>query len=196
MRLFKGLLLPIQTFNDLVLPVGRGLAVICIGLMVVCILIQVFFRYVLNNALPWPDEAARFLMLWMTGFIAPSAYRIGGFVAIDMFERALPRTAAAIVSLILLATSLLVLITAVQLGFDHSGGMAWKFKSATLWVPLDWVGGKSFKLALAWMYMSLLVGFILLTIVNIELILRSLITLTGGGSTLKPLSDINFAGAE
>jgi TRAP-type C4-dicarboxylate transport system permease small subunit len=113
-----------------------------------------------------------------------------------MFERALPRTAAAIVSLILLATSLLVLITAVQLGFDHSGGMAWKFKSATLWVPLDWVGGKSFKLALAWMYMSLLVGFISLTIVNIELILRSLITLTGGGSTLKPLSDIDFAGAE
>jgi hypothetical protein len=44
--------------------------------------------------------------------------------------------------------------------------------------------------------MSLLVGFISLTIVNIELILRSLITLTGGGSTLKPLSDINFAGAE
>ena len=60
MGLFKGLLLPVQTFNDLVLPVGRGLAVICIGLMVVCILIQVFFRYVLNNALPWPDEAARF----------------------------------------------------------------------------------------------------------------------------------------
>jgi len=196
MGLLKGLLMPFQIFNDLVLPIGRGIAVVCIALMVVCILIQVFFRYVLNNALPWPDEAARFLMLWMTGLIAPSAYRMGGFVAIDMFERALPRAAAAIVSLFLLGTSLLVLITAVQLGFDHSGGMAWNFKSATLWVPLDWVGGKSFKVALAWMYMSLLVGFILLTIVNIELILRSLITLTGGGNTLKPLTDEDFVGAE
>ena len=197
MGILKGLLMPFQIFNDLVLPVGRGLAVLCIALMVVCILIQVFFRYVLNNALPWPDEAARFLMLWMTGLIAPSAYRVGGFVAIDMFERALPRAAAAIVSLFLLGTSLLVLITAVQLGMDHSSGMSWNFKSATLWVPLDWVGGKSFKVALAWMYMSLLVGFILLTIVNIELILRSLITLTGGGESLKPLSDVEeFVGAE
>ena len=196
MGVIRALLLPFQVFNDLVLPIGRGLAVVCIALMVVCILIQVFFRYVLNDALPWPDEAARFLMLWMTGLIAPSAYRVGGFVAIDMFERALPRVLAAIVSLFLLSVSLLVLLMSVKLGLDHSSGMAWNFKSSTLWVPLDWVGGKSFKVALAWMYMSLLVGFILLTIVNIELILRSLVTLTGGGNQLKPLSDYDFAGAE
>ncbi|MDA9735148.1 TRAP transporter small permease subunit, partial [SAR116 cluster bacterium] len=56
------------------LKIGRNLAWIAIFLMVIVILLQVFFRYVLNNALPWPDELARFLMLWMTGFIAPSAY--------------------------------------------------------------------------------------------------------------------------
>ena len=55
--------------------------------MVIVILVQVFFRYVLNNALPWPDEVARFLMLWMTGLIAPSAYRWGGFVSIEFLER-------------------------------------------------------------------------------------------------------------
>lgn len=196
MGALRGLLAPFQVFNDLVLPIGRGIAVLCIALMVVCILIQVFFRYVLNDALPWPDEAARFLMLWMTGLIAPSAYRVGGFVAIDMFERALPRPAAALVSLFLLSVSLLVLVTAVRLGYNHSSGLAWSFTSSTLWVPLDWVGGTSFKLKLAWMYASLFVGFVLLTIVNIELLLRSLITLLGGGAGLKPLSDVDFAGAE
>ena len=59
--------------------------------MVIVILVQVFFRYVLNNALPWPDELARFLMLWMTGFIAPSAYRWGGFVSIEMLPQLLPK---------------------------------------------------------------------------------------------------------
>lgn len=196
MGVLRGLLAPFQIFNDLILPIGRGIAVACIALMVLCILIQVFFRYVLNNALPWPDEAARFLMLWMTGLIAPSAYRVGGFVAIDMFERALPRTIAAGVSLFLLSISLLVLVTAVRLGYNHSSGLAWRFTSATLWVPLDWVGGTSFKLKLAWMYASLFVGFVLLTIVNIELILRSFITLAGGGAQLKPLSDVDLAGAE
>ena len=45
---------------------GPAVAIVAIALMVLAILIQVFFRYALNNALPWPDEAARFLMLWMT----------------------------------------------------------------------------------------------------------------------------------
>lgn len=196
MTILKGLLAPFQIFNDLVLPIGRGIAVACIALMVVCILVQVFFRYVLNSALPWPDEAARFLMLWMTGLIAPSAYRTGGFVAIDMFERALPKTLAAIVSLLLLAISLIVLVTAAKLGYTETFGFGGKFASSTLWVPLDWVGGTSFKVLLRYMYMSIFVGFVLLTIVNIELILRSIITLFGGGDTLKPLSDLDLAGAE
>lgn len=195
MGVLRGLLAPLQIFNDLTLPIGRGIAVACIALMVLCILVQVFFRYVLNNALPWPDEAARFLMLWMTGMIAPSAYRVGGFVAIDMVERALPRTIAAFLSLFLLSVSLLVLITAAQIGWKHVNS-GWLFSSATLWVPLDWVGGSSFKVKLAWMYMSLWIGFIWLAIVNVELILRSLITMTGEGDRLKPLFAEEYAGAE
>ena len=70
-----GVLTPLQVINDVVLKTGRGIAVVAMVLMVVAILIQVFFRYILNNALPWPDEAARFMMLWMTGLIAASAYR-------------------------------------------------------------------------------------------------------------------------
>ncbi|WP_123629893.1 TRAP transporter small permease [Salinisphaera orenii] len=31
-------------------------------LIVICV--QVWFRFVLDNALPWPEEAARFLMIW------------------------------------------------------------------------------------------------------------------------------------
>ena len=104
--LLKGLV----GFNTIILRLGRQLAWIAIGLMVVIILIQVYFRYVLNSALPWPDEAARFLMLWMTGFIAPSAYRWGGFVSIEMLFRMLPSRMVKIVTLMLLMISLLVLV--------------------------------------------------------------------------------------
>ena len=75
MALLLGLLRPIELWNNVVLKIGRGIGIIAIALMVVAILIQVFFRYVLNNALPWPDEAARFCMLWMTGLMAPTALR-------------------------------------------------------------------------------------------------------------------------
>ena len=52
-------LAPIAFVNETVLRLGRAVGVVAIVLMVIAILIQVFFRYVLGNALPWPDEAAK-----------------------------------------------------------------------------------------------------------------------------------------
>ena len=42
------------------------------------------------------------------------------------------------------------------------------------------------RVKLAWMYMSIFVGFALLMAVNVELILRSMIQLGGGGDRLSP----------
>lgn len=190
-----GILRPLQFINDHVLRVGRAIAIVAIGLMVVVILVQVFFRYVLNNALPWPDEAARFLMLWMTGLIAASAYRRGGFVAIDMLEQALPRRIGALLSLILLVLSLIVLVFGIKLGWNHVNS-GWLFASSSLKLPLSLIGMTSVKVKLAYMYMSLFVGLILLTAVNIELILRSMIALGGRGDELTPLATVEIPGAE
>lgn len=194
MALLFGLLTPLQLVNDLVLRIGRWFGVVAVGLMVFAILLQVFFRYVLNNALPWPDEAARFMMLWMTGLVAPSAYRQGGFVAIDMLGQALPKRAGALLALALFVVSLLVLIVGVQLGYKHVNS-GWLFNSSSLRLPLQYIGGESIRIKLAWMYMSLFVGMILLISVNIELILRNLISLLGGAERLRPIPG-TFAGAD
>ena len=63
MKVLIEILRPLQFFNDFAGRIGRYISVIALALMVFVILLQVFCRYVLNNALPWPDEAARFLML-------------------------------------------------------------------------------------------------------------------------------------
>lgn len=195
MPLILGLLAPLQFFNDRVLRLGRWIAVAALGIMVAVTLLQVFMRYVLNAALPWPDEAARFCMLWMTGLVAPSAYRRGGFVAIDMFERALPRTPGAILSLILLAISLVVLVMGIQLGLRHVNS-GWLFNSSSLKLPLDLFGGTPVRIKLAWMYMSLVTGLILMTIVNVELMLRQVAALIGGEDRLKPLEAVEIPEAE
>jgi TRAP-type C4-dicarboxylate transport system permease small subunit len=164
----------VSALLDPVLAVGRVAAWIGLGVMTLIILVQVFFRYILGSALPWPDEAARFLMLWMTALIAPSAYRQGGFVSIDMVSAVLPARVAAMLALTLLALALLVLLTGVSLGLKHVNS-GWLFASSTLRAPLDLIGMTPFKIKLAWMYMSLLVGLILLAVVNLELILTALI---------------------
>ncbi|HIC74190.1 MAG TPA: TRAP transporter small permease [Candidatus Marinimicrobia bacterium] len=170
--LLKGLV----GFNTIILRLGRKLAWIAIGLMVIIILIQVFFRYVLNSALPWPDEAARFLMLWMTGFIAPSAYRWGGFVSIDMLLSRLPSKMGNIASLMLLMISLLVLVIGLQFGLKHVES-GWLFSSSSLKWPLHLIGMEATRVKLAWMYMSLPVGLALMTLVNVELIIKNFLRL-------------------
>ncbi len=160
------------------LGIGRGIAIVAIALMVVAILIQVFFRYALDNPLPWPDEAARFAMLWMTGLIAPLAYRRGGFVAIDTLPRMMPDRAAAALSLVLLAISGLVLGMAIDIGWGEITGFLSKAKTASLYYPdlsLEWV-----KLPRRWMMASFFVCVVLLFMVNVELFLRTLVTLSGG----------------
>ncbi|MGJ8604621.1 MAG: TRAP transporter small permease [Marivita sp.] len=186
MAILLGLLAPLQMFNDIALRIGRGFAVVCIGLMVCAILLQVFCRYVLGNALPWPEEAAIFLMLWMTAAIAPSAYRRGGFVALEILSSALPKRGAALLALVLLLISGMVLYIGAQMGLGEMTSLAGKFKSASLKYPTadGWE-----KMSNAWQIASLVTGLWLLFIVNIELILRNLITLAGGETRLRPPLD-------
>ena len=156
----------LENINTFILRIGRQLAWIAILLMVIVIIIQVFFRYVLNNALPWPDEVARFLMLWMTGLIAPSAYRWGGFVSIDMLERFLPKILAN-----------LLMFIGFEMGLKHINA-GWIFSSSSIKIPFSLIGGKTEAMKLAWMYMSLPIGIFLLILVNIELILRNILSIT------------------
>jgi len=210
MAVLLGLIAPLQALNTALGRLGHWVTVIAMALMVAVIVLQVFFRYGLNSALPWPDEAARFFMLWMTGLIAPVAYRRGGFVAIDMLGRAMhPRIGAAL-GMVLLLVAMLVLVKGIELGHAHtmSGCL---FRSGSLWVPFSFEfavpipgSGMSLtlctradaalsltwgweKLPLATMYASLLVGFVLLALVNLELILRALVAMLGGAQDLKPI---------
>ena len=165
----------LEILNPFILRIGRQLAWIAILLMVIVIILQVFFRYVLNNALPWPDEVARFLMLWMTGFIAPSAYRWGGFVSIDMLERFLPKILSNILIFLILIISLTVLLVGFEMGLKHINA-GWIFSSSSIKIPFSLIGGKTEAMKLAWMYMSLPVGIFLLILVNIELVLRTILS--------------------
>ncbi len=159
MATLKTLIGFISRINDVLLAVGRQVAWICIALMVATILLQVFMRYVLNAALPWPEEAARALMLWMTGFVAPSAFRWGGFVAIDTIREAIKGMPGRILTFGLLVIAMIVLLTMMRYGIKHvQSGML--FRAGSL------------PIKLAWIYAALPVGVCLMLLVGIELLLK------------------------
>lgn len=182
--------------NGTLLAVGRHIAVVLMGLMVLAILIQVFFRYALNNALPWPDEAARFMMLWLTGLVAPTAYRRGGFVAIDMLVLMMPRAVSAFLSIFLLLVALLVLVVATKIGWGEVTGFGGKFKTAALWLPTNIGFTEWFRVPRSWMMASLLVGVALMTIVTVEMILRQVLILAGREDALPVIPEAATLGAD
>lgn len=198
MTILFGLLWPLERINTAVLAIGRALSIAALAVMVCLILGQVFFRYVLNDAPNWTEEAARFGMLWMTGLMAPLAYRMGGFVAIDMLGRALPRIVAGLLGLVLLAITFWVLVIAWERGLNnHLDTLSGKGCSATLRWPFGIEVGKcGEKFQNRFQYASLWFGVNLLILVNIELGIRQIITLAGQGNRLTPLSAEDMAGAD
>ena len=181
--------------NAALLAAGRVAGIAAIALMVLAILVQVFWRYVLSDPLPWPEEAARFLMLWMTGLVAPTAFRRGGFVAIDMIQLVLPRVLGGVLALGLLALALAVLVTAAGIGWAEVTGFSGRFATSSLYYPtLDgWA-----KMPRSWMMASILVGMVLLALVAAELILRQLVALGGRDGRLPAIAEAAdvAAGAE
>lgn len=198
MSVLFGLLWPLERFNTAVLAIGKAIAVAALAIMVCLILGQVFFRYVLNDAPNWTEEGARFGMLWMTGLMAPLAYRMGGFVSIDMLERALPRFISGLLTLLLLAIALWVLIIAWDRGLNnHVDTISGRGCSSSLRWPFGIEIGKcGAKFSNQYQYASLWVGVNLLILVNVELMIRQIIKLAGQGDKLKPLGADDFQGAD
>jgi len=77
---------------------------------------------------------------------------------------------------------------ALKIGWNEVTGFGGKFKTASLYLPTSFAFDSWFRLPRSTMMASLVVGFALMTLVNIELILRTL----SGRST--HLDDSEFAG--
>ena len=186
----------LAVINASLLTLGRWLGATCIGLMVVFILAQVFFRYVLGNALAWPEEASRFLMLWSAGLMIGTAFRRGGLVAIDMLAILLPRMLRHFLTLALLALAMLLLWQGLQIGLKEVSGLAGRFATDSLSIPISLDFSQWFKVPKSWMMSSMVVALVLMLLVGVELILRETITLLGGADRLPEISDSVSLGTE
>ena len=61
-----------------------------IAVVVASVSLQIFCRYVLGNALPWPEEVAKFCFVWGTFFGAVIGVRHRGHISIEAFIARIP----------------------------------------------------------------------------------------------------------
>ena len=103
--------------------------------MIIIVILQIVFRYVLNDSLSWTEEVSKTMMVWTAFLVAPWAYRVGANVRIEIFVDEFPDVMRRLMAL---ALNLLILwIVAVFLyesfGFWQRGQGAlhttWKLPS-------------------------------------------------------------------
>lgn len=122
---------------------------------------NIALRYLTSHSLPWADEAARYLMIWLTFTGAGLILRIGGHVAITNLQDSLPETGQKLLRAALVVILLLFFGFMVQVGWQYAQRMQFQVTPAL-------------RLPFIYVYAAMPVGFALL-IVHLLLIARPFI---------------------
>lgn len=80
-----------ERFSRLLEEIVWWAATVFFVLFCIAILLQVFTRYVLNNPLPWSEEAARYLSMWAMFLGAVTVTSRRGHLCVDLVDHYLDR---------------------------------------------------------------------------------------------------------
>lgn len=134
----------------------RNIIIIFIAAMVVIICLQVFCRFALGQALSWPEEASRFLMIWALFLAAVYAHYDREHIGINYFVHKLPQKYS---YLIRMFTNILIIIFLVVLSYGGFQEMSTLINMKT----------GALRISRAWPYAITPISSILFIIVTIKL---------------------------
>jgi len=155
----RNILSRLARINELLCNATRNLAALLLAAMVAIVIMQIVFRYVLNDSLSWTEEVSKTMMVWTAFLVAPWAYRVGANVRIELFADEFPD---AMRRLMALALNLLILwIVAVFL-----------YESFGFWQRGQAVRSDSLPIQVSWFYTVVPLAFALLLLVAIEQLIR------------------------
>ncbi|MCY4469860.1 MAG: TRAP transporter small permease [Thiotrichales bacterium] len=151
----------LEAFNRRLLFLLAWIAIVLIAVMTSIILVAVFFRYVLGDALIWTEEVAKFMMVWMTFVAAPIAYREGSLVAVGIIAA---RFSGRLYPLLAILIQLVVI--SIMIVFLKEGSfLTWNSRIQTA-STIDWF-------SIVWVYISMPIGAFALLTVSLGLLLRA-----------------------
>jgi len=168
METFVGRLeLMLERINTPILAVCRWLAVTLLAVMTVIILASVFFRYVLDDALPWSEEIAKYLMVWLTFIAAPLAFRMGSLVSIQALPDALSGWKNELLQIIIQIIIIVFMIMFIDIGIFLT-------KNAMI------QRASSIDFSIAYVYASMPLGAFLILLVALQYLLEAFRRLLSG----------------
>jgi TRAP-type C4-dicarboxylate transport system permease small subunit len=121
-----------------VVAANRTAMIAALAVMSVVVFVSVVVRYLTDYSVPWSEEVARYLMVWLTFLGIGPVLRLGGHVAIDTLQDAVPPRLAIVLR------GLILLCVAAMLGLLVRHGYALVLRTvhqttAVTEIPFAWV---------------------------------------------------------
>ena len=98
----------------------RGAIIFLTGAILVVICLQVFCRFILGSALSWPEEAARFLMIWALLLAGAYALNDGEHVGLNFFVNRFPESVQRVLRIIMNVFVIGFLLVMVSGGYTEA----------------------------------------------------------------------------
>ena len=134
---------------------------VLVVVMVASMCAQVFWRYVLNDSLIWPEELSRYAFIWASCLGMSVGVRRGDLIAIDVLWAGRPKRVRLLVSIVARLLSIPLLVV-----------FAWEG-----WVLMDVVAGQraaATNAPVAWVYLALPISSVFALLFMFETLTRDI----------------------
>lgn len=111
--------------------------VLLISLTVIIIFLQVVMRYVFGNSLPWSEELARYLFIWMIYIGVSYGVKRRKHLNVDSFAMLFQKKGKAVIGII--SNSLFLIFALIMTYFSFNIMAEITRESAALQIPMEWV---------------------------------------------------------
>jgi TRAP-type C4-dicarboxylate transport system permease small subunit len=147
--------------NEFFVKVAKGLCIYLLAVMTAIVLTGVFFRYVLNNAIPWTEEVSKFLMIWMALMGAPVGLQMGTHVGIEALKNALRGRP----HFFLLLLGHLIILSLLLVWIKEGLAMTQMAMQQT---------ASSIEISLGWIYLAIPVGSLMMLTIIVQQIIQTI----------------------
>jgi TRAP-type C4-dicarboxylate transport system permease small subunit len=161
MGVLAGLINALDWVNLKILWFCRYLTIALVAIIAVNVFVGVFWRYVLDDSLPWYEESSKYMMLWMVFVACPIVLKQRGHIALDYLPNKLPGRLKNLNYLIIYT---FVLALVCVFGW-HGSGLAWIARNQT---------PTSIDVSFAYVYAAIPFGSGVMALISFEFWLRAL----------------------
>lgn len=152
----------IEKFFKLLDPVFNALSAAILAGMVICIVLQVVFRW-FGVSLSWSVEMSQYLFVWLTFIAGYAGARRGQHIGVEMLQNALPETVRRIMKF---------------LGWGLAAfyyGLVFVY-CVSLWPKLMMQNTPMLKIPMAFVYLGMMVGLVMMALYYLYFAVLCLVT--------------------